>query len=641
MSIPEQVFYDRVLPIAYPSQMKIMRYYPSTGQGNIKPNDVVKFNITTNGFWDPSSTYINLTLELDSSYKDNDAIQLDGSASSLISELIISSKGVELERIQEYDQLANFLEDMNYSNEQRFTRDIMGMGSVIKYKSNNIIEKYGANVLNAAAFTTFAQNAIYGSFPWSPFTQASSYPDAHASKNLQLLQGYWDSTQNVFVGGSLIGAKLLGPHMLVLNNLMSKGKPYNAIHDNGGVTALNQGTHKAGFYQGLNYDLMQGCWEPILAKTIQTSGMVNGRIQFTKKEKINFCIPLYSGIFGCLMPPNAIKYIPMAAFSDLVFEFRINPYGVFTSGFQYLTVSGAEETNGSVAPSANHTLLQRLFTISKFEIVTEMLYFNPRVDQLVLDQLVSSTGIVLHSVSWMLGPIWNFQAGQTPSGTYQLHLGFESLKTLCITFLPNDYLTYPYIRKLFRITNSLTSIQFRIGSDLYPSLPIKGMSGTSGAYDPTSSDDNNNEYLIHLFKAFNKFNNVNEDCSINSFNFALNQRNWQPGRTDAFFDAAASPANIVNVTNAFAMNMVLENLQKGKCLYAIDLENLKEDRNVKSGLNTNENKPFEILLTSNSSYPYLAHGGVLSNQASTSMYIWCQYDLQIRITPNGISVQGK
>ena len=129
MSIPPQVLYDTIKPLGYPTSTKVMRFTPQTGQNNILPNDVVRFNFNTNGYWDPSTVYINIQVAMDSSFRKGDAIQIDGSASSFISEFIATCKGVELERIQEYDQLANILEDINYSNEQRFTREIQGMGN--------------------------------------------------------------------------------------------------------------------------------------------------------------------------------------------------------------------------------------------------------------------------------------------------------------------------------------------------------------------------------------------------------------------------------------------------------------------------------------------------------------------------------
>lgn len=124
---------------------------------------------------------------------------------------------------------------------------------------------------------------------------------------------------------------------------------------------------------------------------------------------------------------------------------------------------------------------------------------------MIIDQLNSESGIVFHTNSWYLGPLYNIPAGTTPSGTYQLNLGFESLKTLMLAFIPQDYLSYTFLRKLYRINCSITSLQLRVGMELYPSLPIRGHSGTSGHYNSTYSFYNNSEYLISLQKLLENF----------------------------------------------------------------------------------------------------------------------------------------
>lgn len=42
-----------------------------------------------------------------------------------------------------------------------------------------------------------------------------------------------------------------------------------------------------------------------------------------------------------------------------------------------------------------------------------------------------------------------------------------------------------------------------------------------GTFDSTN-DNNNSVFLMELYKAFGKLNNVDEDCFINCDNFAIN-----------------------------------------------------------------------------------------------------------------------
>jgi len=51
--------------------------------------------------------------------EDDNVLQLDGSAHSLIRTMIVKTGSTELERIEEYDVLGGILNDMHYSPEKR------------------------------------------------------------------------------------------------------------------------------------------------------------------------------------------------------------------------------------------------------------------------------------------------------------------------------------------------------------------------------------------------------------------------------------------------------------------------------------------------------------------------------------------
>jgi hypothetical protein len=40
-----------------------------------------------------------------------------------------------------------------------------------------------------------------------------------------------------------------------------------------------------------------------------------------------------SAIFGIMLPSENYKYLPMKVFDNLLFEFRLNPYACFISGY--------------------------------------------------------------------------------------------------------------------------------------------------------------------------------------------------------------------------------------------------------------------------------------------------------------------
>jgi hypothetical protein len=86
-----------------------------------------RFIINSNGFLDPYSLNlmfsIQITDEIDKWY------QLDNSAHSLISSIIISSNGIELERIDDYAYINSILFDINFDLESRKHFEHHGFGS--------------------------------------------------------------------------------------------------------------------------------------------------------------------------------------------------------------------------------------------------------------------------------------------------------------------------------------------------------------------------------------------------------------------------------------------------------------------------------------------------------------------------------
>ena len=69
----------------------------------------------------------------------------------------------------------------------------------------------------------------------------------------------------------------------------------------------------------------------------------------------------------------------------------------------------------------------------------------------------------------------------------------------------------------------------KIGTEYIPPLPIQGHAGTPFGYTSNESDANNSEFLVNLYKSFGKFHDINHGCPINSVNFAVNCRAYNPG----------------------------------------------------------------------------------------------------------------
>lgn len=674
MSFPNEVTYDSLPPIGYPNTIKIQRFLPNTNS-IAQPGDIVRFNISTPGYWDPYTAYINLEVDLSEeiTLDDYDVLQIDSSASSFISEFIATCKGGELERITEYDVLANFLNDVSLNNEQRQCRDIEGLGHNTRAFNKRVGALYPEGIPvpriewdGTKAIWSTDRYQIYHAKPWilptSQFDHMETTDNTDGIKTLLSLNAavkegaagsfltshrlfnrpYYNDTFTVGVGGSrsalASGTGIGGFHWSILNSMCDHFSTPNYDHYSGNGITLNQ---DAGIPALFNNDLSQGCFEPMLSKGVKLPAMLNGTWQPVTASKRQFCIPLLSGIFGALMPKASYKFLPMIALEDLVLEFRLNPYAMFTSGYKIYQ-------NGTFLAKDDDLKkfgqIPRKWRITKFEICVEMLYFDKLIDNIVLNSMNSENGLNFHTTSWYLGPQYSLSPATNPQGTYQLNLGFESLKTLILMFLPQDYLKYTFLRKLYRINCGITSIQLRIGMELYPSLPLKGHSGTSGHYPSSYQHSNNAEYLISMQKSFQKFQNKDEDIAINSVNFAVNQRYWDPKSTDYTTikdNAAVLTGGEFNLNLLGALPLIHENRCKGKALFCLDLESMSENPRIISGLNTLKNKPFEILLNSDSSSYYFSGKEASKNTENVQMLIWCQYDMVVQLKKYGIKIMGK
>ena len=64
----------------------------------------------------------------------------------------------------------------------------------------------------------------------------------------------------------------------------------------------------------------------------------------------------------------------------------------------------------------------------------------------------------------------------------------------------------------------------KLGNNYYPPLPVTGHAGNASAYSSINndSDASNSEFIIQLYSAFGKINDINGSSIINSINFAVN-----------------------------------------------------------------------------------------------------------------------
>lgn len=111
--------------------------------------------------------------------------------------------------------------------------------------------------------------------------------------------------------------------------------------------------------------------------------LVNPAADFTASqvEPVTFCIPIYSGILGVLMPDK--KLLPLSLM-PLEVEFTINPHAFYQWGaWENIVAAGANA--GS----------KRRFKITSFEIFAHTLFFEQEVHR-SLEAVVAEHGIFIH-----------------------------------------------------------------------------------------------------------------------------------------------------------------------------------------------------------------------------------------------------
>lgn len=129
--IPPGLNYADIKPEAIENNIRIVKFTPIATIQQAQANDIVRFHLQGNGFFDPYSAYIRIVVEVDDIPDPTEAAPfqgkfLDRSAHSLFSRLVIRSQGTELERIEQYDVMAAMINDMIYSQEQRLLHHYEG-----------------------------------------------------------------------------------------------------------------------------------------------------------------------------------------------------------------------------------------------------------------------------------------------------------------------------------------------------------------------------------------------------------------------------------------------------------------------------------------------------------------------------------
>lgn len=382
-----------------------------------------------------------------------------------------------------------------------------------------------------------------------------------------------------------------------------------------------------------------------------------GKPEAIARNQGEYIFPLLSGVLGVLMPKENYKLFPAFALDNLVIEFRINPHAVFTSGYEdnysysnvsYPYVDDAYLSNGHWDPHADNppvdqskklyetrytnpqtNQFQRSFKITEMEILVDLIQFDETIGEMMKSQL-SGDGIVLATHSFALGPLFNLQRTES-LGQYLINSGFESLKSIYMMYLSNDYLQYSFCRKNYRLSGNVTSLHAQLGLDSYPEKPIEGHGGNSVSL---SKDDKTNwPYVYELIRIFGHLNEAVSHSVINRYNFAINERPYDVTDTSPYI---LSNNRLVENNNNTAMGypLIHENRIIGKAVYVLNFA-YNADSTMFNGINTIALRPFDILVKSDSKTVNP------DRDRPRTLLFFMHYDMIVQISLGSVRVLGR
>lgn len=640
--LPQFQYIAREFGVSDSVKQRQVRFQPQTSYGatGSSPNNYITFNFKSDGYWDPLSTYINIEVDAED-MPDYCIYQLDNSAQSIIGQYIARINGVELLRLREYDEMAAFIYDLNLGSESRGARAGEGLGR------NTVNTNVNSNKGSNGSFTGVALSGTRAPASWGGVfaNTTASYAPANAGFKP------WAAWQS----GVEERLTTAGEMTIIPPGIPSSYLEMFSCDDSQGFDPIRlQGSEYYGNFGGfylnntvwgvprVNCEASVGTGEYYMSKYVYKPTIQYGWPNNIRSTKASFQIPLLCPVFGALATHG--KLLPMELFNALEFEFLINPYAFFTGGTtSNTTYYRTNSTTNHIAKDWNDAYEPKTrvgWRVSRFEICTELFYPSPAED-LVIKNRFELGGFSLKFKNWYLGPKLKYSDGGGLNSTIQINNGFDSLNLLAFYFQPADYELYSFCRKHKRISNNLTSMQLRIGSEYIPSIPITGHAGNLRPTDSSSSTSlvssygrtNYVEFFVQTMKAFGKWLKIGGDGIINSTNYTLNHVGYTPS------DSLVGDSGVRD--KSFDMSIFWENQVVPRCIYAFDLERFDIIEGLNSGTNTKYLRPFDLLLTNDNPITSISRGGPEKPTATTSassfnvetyfnrglyLYIWLYYD---------------
>lgn len=188
--------YTSTPPLTFEKRIKRIEMLPTgTYNQSLNQQDIVRFYFkSAKDLIDPWSIQIQIEITIPDNILEDDTkfhykmMQLDGSASSFIQNMVIyDPQGREIERINQYSRLADFLNQMKYNPQEKSGSDQQGMGGLN-------LGQFGSNV--SGPIPTLPQQF------YKTGIRTSVYPSTGTDNiNLNYDTNLWENEQSVYNWG--------------------------------------------------------------------------------------------------------------------------------------------------------------------------------------------------------------------------------------------------------------------------------------------------------------------------------------------------------------------------------------------------------------------------------------------------------
>ena len=143
--------------------------------------------------------------------------------------------------------------------------------------------------------------------------------------------------------------------------------------------------------------------------------------------------------------------------------------------------------------------------------------------------------ITLLTNFWAMSNQYQIPGGSGLNNSWIVGCNSTHLNELVVVCIPNDYQTYSFARKHFRISNNVTKFWSKIAVDYWPPQPYKGNGGNVAS---NNYDDDNSIFVENIYWSGNYMFSKAPLPRINPYNFAVNERPYDVTNKNTFYDTS-------------------------------------------------------------------------------------------------------